>query len=361
MRELWAGVIMACRRWQAMLGISLMITAACVVFALALEDVVSQVAVLKGGQQLREQHAVNFTPYYPSDGEPSQVGTDTIQFVIDQINDQKGYTAIINNMGLDDPEFADGHLTLILFGDVISDLFPELQLCESVPCAMQGSKLAGENMDSVNIAGENIPVVGTLPAGATFFDPSAAGLPLDNRIVIRAPSNLLPLLSPIEQEEAIARTVLLDPEAKAVGTFVKMSANSDLFLIPHDIAVDQPQRFREIMGRSAIYIVGMLSFLLLVFIAFVSSARLTIRQEHRAFKIRVMYGATPFHISLRIGGFLAAVVLIPPITILTLLLCYLHLAGAPSPNVPLWVMLGILVTFFILWLWSMRSTKKIGG
>ncbi len=45
MRELWAGVIMACRRWQAMLGISLMITAACVVFALALEDVVSQVAV----------------------------------------------------------------------------------------------------------------------------------------------------------------------------------------------------------------------------------------------------------------------------------------------------------------------------
>lgn len=163
--------------------------------------------------------------------------------------------------------------------------------------------------------------------------------------MIRAPTNLLPLLSPIEQEEAIARTVLLDPEAKAVGTFVKMSANSDLFLIPHDIAVDQPQRFREIMGRSAIYIVGMLSFLLLVFIAFVSSARLTIRQEHRAFKIRVMYGATPFHISLRIGGFLAAVVLIPPITILTLLLCYLHLAGAPSPNVPLWVMLGILVTF----------------
>lgn len=62
MRELWAGVIMACRRWQAMLGISGMIAAACVVFALALEDVVSQVAVLKGGQHLREQHAVTFTP-----------------------------------------------------------------------------------------------------------------------------------------------------------------------------------------------------------------------------------------------------------------------------------------------------------
>jgi hypothetical protein len=361
MREMWAGVIMACRRWQAMLGISGMIAAACVVFALALQDVVSEVAVLKGGQHLRGQHAVTFTPYYPPDGEPSKVGNGTLQYVIDQINNQKGYAAIINNMGLDDPNFAGGHPTLVLFGDVISDLFPELRLCESAPCAMKGSKLANEKIKAVNLAGENIPVVGTLPAGATFFDPSAAGLPLDNRIIIRAPTKLLPLLTSIEKEEAIARTVLLDPEAKVVDTFVTMSTNDGLYLIPHDIAVDQPQRFREIMGRSAIYIVGMLSFLLLVFIAFVSSARLTIRQEHRAFKIRAMYGATPFHLSLRIGGFLAVVVLIPPIAMLSLLLLYLHVAGAPSPNIPLWVMLGILLTFFLLWLWSIRSTKKIGG
>ncbi|MED3645092.1 hypothetical protein P5F75_17195 [Caldifermentibacillus hisashii] len=360
MRELWAGVIMACRRWQAMLGISGMIAAACVVFALALEDVVSQVAVLKGGQHLREQHAVTFTPYYPQ-GEPTQVGNDTIQYVIDQINNRKGYTAIIHNMALDDPDFAGGYPTLILFGDVIPDLFPELPLCESVPCAMKGSKIVDEKINAVNIEGENIPVVGTLPAGATFFDPLAAGLPLDNRIVIRAPTKLLPLLNSIEKEEAITRTVLLDPEAKVVDTFITMNANSELYLIPHDIAVDQPQRFRELMGRSAIYIVGMLSFLLLVFIAFVSSARLTIRQEDRAFKIRAMYGATPFHLSIRIGGFLAAVVLIPPVALLSLLIVYLHIAGAPSPNVPLWVILGILLTFFLLWLWAIRSTKKIGG
>lgn len=360
MRELWAGVIMACRRWQAMLGISGMIAAACVVFALALEDVVSEVAVLKGGQHLRKQHAVTFTPFYPQ-GKSTQVKNDTIQYVIDQINNRKGYTAIIHNMELDNPDFAGGYPTLVLFGDVIPDLFPELSLCKSVPCAMKGSKIVDEKINAVNIEGENIPVVGTLPAGATLFDPSAAGLPLDNRIVIRAPTKLLPLLHSIEKEEAITRTVFLDPEAKVVDTFVTMNANTELYLIPHEIAVDQPLQFREVMERSAIYIVGMLSFLLLVFIAFVSSTRLTIRQEHRAFKIRAMYGATPFHLSLRIGSFLAVVVLIPPVALLSLLLFYLHISGAPSPNVPLWVMLVILLTFFLLWFWSISSTKKIGG
>lgn len=344
-----------------MLGISGMIVVACVVLALFLEEVVSQVAVLKGGQHLREKHTITFIPYYPHGGEESQVGNKTVQYVIDQINNKKGYTAIFNNMGLDDPDFAEGYPTLVLFGDVIQDLFPELPLCESVPCAMQGSKLVDENIKAVNIAGENIPVVGTLPTGATFFDPSAAGLSLDNRIVIRAPTKLLPLPNFIEQEEAIARTVLLDPESKVVDTFVTSSANNGLYLIPHNISVEQSQLFRGIMNGSAMYIVGILSFLVLVFIAFVSSARLTIRQEHRTFKIRAMYGATPFRLGLRIGGFLVAVILIPLIALLSLLLLYLYVAGAPSPNVPLWGMLGILYTFVSLWFWSIHNIKKIGG
>mgnify|MGYP001202326842 FL=1 len=362
MREVWDGVVMACRRWPVMLGLSGMIASACVVFALALEDVVSQVAVLKGAVHLRERHAVMFTPYYPS-GEASHVGNETVQYVMDLINRQKAYAAIIYNMGLNHPDFAGGHPTLVLFGDVLPDLFPELPLCEPAPCAMRGSKLADDKIHAVNIAGESIPVVGTLPPGATFFDPNAAGLPLDNRLVIRAPTKLLPLLNVQEREEALVRTVLLAPEAKVVDTFVAGSAHGGLFLVPHDVAVDQPQRFREIMMSSAMYIVGMLSFLVLVFVAFVSSARLTIRQEHRAFKIRAMYGATPFHLSLRIGGFLAAVILIPPLSLLSLLLWYLHVAGAPAPGVPLWVMLAVLLTFVSLWFSSVRKvriTEKIG-
>ncbi|MEW6574596.1 MAG: hypothetical protein AB1374_13310 [Bacillota bacterium] len=105
------------------------------------------------------------------------------------------------------------------------------------------------------------------------------------------------------------------------------------------------------------YIVGTLGFLALVFAAFVSSARLTMRQENRAFKIRQMYGATPIHISLRIGGFLAAVALVPQVVLLFLLLVFLLVTGAPAPGATLWVMLALILTFVFLWFSAVREVR----
>lgn len=356
LREVWDGFVIALRRWPTMLALAGMIAVACMVLSLALVDVLSQVAVLRGAKQLRERHAVTFTPYYPY-GKDSSVGDDTVKYLMNLIDRQEAYTAIVFNMGLDDPNFAGGHPTLVLFGDVIPKLFPDLQLCNRAPCAARGAKIAGQNIDSVSIAGESIPVVKTLPAGATFFDVGVAGLPLDRRIVIRAPTKVLPVLNPTEREEALTRAVLLDPPEAVVEAFVSGCAQGELFLVPHEVSIEQPQRFREIMMSSAMYIVGMLGFLALVFTAFVSSARLTIRQENRAFKIRQMYGATPIHISLRIGGFLAAVALVPPIVLLSLLLVFLLVTGAPAPEAVLWVMLALIFTFVGLWFASVRDVR----
>lgn len=351
MREVWNGFVIALRRWPTMLALAGMIAVACAVLALALGDVLSQVAVLKGAKQLREHHAVTFTAYYPHGGRVSSVGEDTVQFLVDMIDRQEAYTAIVFNMGIDDPNFAGGHPTLVLFGDVLPDLFPDLQLCDPAPCAMRGAKLADQNIDSVGLAGESIPVVKTLPAGATFFDVGVAGLPLDHRILIRAPTRALPLLHPTEREEALVRAVMLAPTDEEVDAYVSGCAQGGLFLVPHDVAIDQPQKFREIMMASAMYIVGMLGFLTLVLVAFVSSARLTMRQENRAFKIREMYGATTMHISLRIGGFLAAVVLVLPIGLLSLLV----VIGGPFATGALWVMFAVVLSFVFLWFTSVRD------
>ena len=77
-----------------------------------------------------------------------------------------------------------------------------------------------------------------------------------------------------------------------------------------------------------------------------------------------MYGATPLHLSLRIGGFLAAVILIPEMIVLFLLQRFLVLADAPAPNTPLWVMPCLVVTFAYLWFSLTREVlgkEGLGG
>lgn len=125
--------------------------------------------------------------------------------------------------------------------------------------------------------------------------------------------------------------------------------------------MEQPKQFREIMMRSAMYLVGMVAFLVLALMTFVSSARLAIQQERREFKIRQMYGATPWHISLRIGGFLAAVILLPETALLFLLQRFLVIAGALEPNAPIWVMILLVIVFAFLWHTLVHEVLKKEG
>jgi hypothetical protein len=361
--ELKGGFGLALRRWPMMLTLAGLIALSTAVLSFALVDVLSQVAVLRGGQQLRKHHAVFFTPYYPWNG-VSQVRGDTVHYLMEVIDQRQAYSAIVYNMALDNPDFAGGYPTLVLFGEVVPDLFPDVHLCAPAPCAERGAQVVGEVVDAVDIGGDRIPVEKTLPRGATFFDVNVAGLPLDHRIVVRAPTKIIPQLAPIEREELLTRAVFLNPPDSTVYRFVAGAARGDLFLVPHRVSVEQPRRFREIMMRSVMYIVGMLAFLALAFMTFMSSARLVMQQERRSFKIRQMYGATPLHISLRIGGFLAAVVLFPQIVLLVLLQIFLLLVGAPAPNAPAWVMVCLFIVFGVLWFSLVREVlakEGLGG
>ena len=208
---------------------------------------------------------------------------------------------------------------MLLFGDVASDFFPELQPAEPTPLpfALRGAKLAGQNIDSLNLDGESIPVVRRLLAGATFFDVKAGVFSLDERIVIRAPARMLRLLLPIERDEAFSRAVMLAPADAAVDAYVSRGARGGLFLVPHDVAAGREQMVRESLMAFVMYIVAMLGFLALVLTAFLSSARLTIRQEMAGFRIQAASGAAVVRIGLKIGSFVAAVVLFLPVALLS--------------------------------------------
>lgn len=203
-----------------MLILTGLITLSTAVLSFAFADVLSQVYVLNGGKQLRERHAVFFTPYYPENGDVSRVDDETVQYLMDLIDHRQAYTAIVHNMALDDPDFAGGYPTLVLFGEVVPELFPDMHLCVPAPCAARGAKVIEDAVDSINIGGTDIRVEQILPRGTTFFDVNAAGLPLDSRVVVRAPTQVMPVLNPIEREELITRAVFLNPTDATVYTFI---------------------------------------------------------------------------------------------------------------------------------------------
>ncbi|MGH8887747.1 MAG: hypothetical protein ACRDYX_21775 [Egibacteraceae bacterium] len=353
LREAGSGVRLALRRWPSVLALATMIGLACLVLSLLLGDVLSQLAVLRGGAQLRDRHAVTFTPYYKRGG-VSNVDDATVHTLVSQIRNSEAYAVIVYNVQVDNPDFADGIPTVVLFGDVLLSVFPNLRLCVPAPCAMRGAALASRTINPIDFAGERLDVDAVLPASSTFFDANVAGLPLDRRIVLHLPAEDLLHVNPIEREEALTKAVLLAPDARLVDTFVASAARGGLYLAPHDVAVDQPRRFQDLMIRSAMYVVGLAGFLGLVLSAFASTAAATMRRETPTFTIRRMYGATPWRVSVRVGAFIAATVLALPGSLLLLLLLLLILSGDPVADGAGWVLALVAIIFAVLWITTAR-------
>lgn len=349
LREAGSGMRLALRRWPSVLALATMIGLACLVLSFLLGDVLSQLAVLRGGAQLRDRHAVTFTPYYKRSG-VSNVDDATVDALVSQIRNGEAYAAIVHNVQVDNPAFADGIPTVVLFGGVLLSVFPDLRLCAPAACAMRGGAQAGRTINPIDFAGEHLDVDAVLPASATFFDVNVAGLSLDRRIVLHLPAEDLLHVNPVEREEALTKAVLLAPDARQVDTFVASAARGGLYLMPHDVAVDQPRRFQNLMIMSAMYVVGLAGFLGLVLSAFASAAAATMRRETPTFTIRRMYGATPRHVSVRVGAFLAATVLALPGPLLLLLL----LSGGPVADGAGWVLALVAIIFAVLWITTAR-------
>ncbi len=330
-----------------------MITFACVVLALVLGDVLSQSAVLSGGRELRARQAVTFTPYYQFSA-VSDIQGAAQDLLIAGASDGTAYAAITNNVAVNNPDFADGVPTVVLIGDSVSAVLPGVDLCSPAPCAMRGAHLADWQINPIEFAGETFTPDMVLRSSATFFDPNVAGLNLDGRIVLLVPPSKFPLMDEFEREEAISKTVLLAPSSTEVDEFVSSAARDGLLLVPHDIAVDQPKRFSELMVMSAMYVAGLVAFLSLVLTAFASTADSAIRRESASFAIRRMYGAKPHHMLVRTGSFLAVTMLAAPVPLLLLL----RLVGdpvAPGANVVLVVVLAI---FGALWAVNYRRASS---
>lgn len=349
LNEVGGGLSLALRRWRATASIAVVFAIVCLVTAMILGDVLSQWAALRGGAMLRSENAVVFTPFYPS-GEVSAVSPETLTALGEHLTDDEAYSSIINNLSVDDPEFAGGVPTILVSGDVLDRLFPDLGLCSPAPCVSSGAEVMGAPEELI-LGDVSVPVADDLEPGAVWFDPNAAGLPLDEYLVLRVQPEQLASLDDYATEELVARTVVLAPERSEVSSFVASAARDGLHLVPQDVATEQPQRFRALMVTASMYIVALLAFTLLVTYAYAATSRVIVNHELRAFVIRRMCGATPLGLTVRIASFLAAVILVLP----TIMCLGLLMLGPPVDAAARVALFGVSLIYVLLLVLTRRA------
>ncbi|WP_017972612.1 hypothetical protein [Actinopolyspora halophila] len=349
--DLRGGVRMALRRWPTMLSLAAMIALVCVVLAFVLADVLVQFKALRGGHELRERGAVVFKPYYGST-DPTAAPERAVSDLVDMVQQERAYTAVLNNVRVDEPSFADEVPTVVFIGSELEATMPELELCDPVPCAMRGAEVS-QRVGAVELAGHTFGATEQLPGSATYFDASRGAVPLDERLVLNLPAESLPHLNRMEREEAMTRAVLLEASDSELDSFIAGSAAGGLYLVPSHIAVDQPQRLAEIMVMSAMHVAGLASFLGLVLVALAATVRQTLHRQRAVFAIRRTHGAGRGHIAVRLAGFVGIVVLVPPLP----LLAGIRLIGGPLSSGAVWVLALLAVTFLSLWSWAVKQQR----
>ena len=175
-----------------------------------------------------------------------------------------------------------------------------------------------------------MPVAGRTPSSASLFDPAAVGIDLDRSVLIVLPPSSLDHLDGTEQEEAVWRTVLLSATDDDTEQFITAARQDRLALVPHRLAADQSERFRELLVWAAMHGVGLLGLTALVSIAYGASIRSVLRRERADLLLRHLYGATSAHLTIRLAAFLAVSMLVLPALTLLALAASTLLRGAAA-------------------------------
>lgn len=306
--------------WRSILALAILISVGCFVFSLALADVFTQAAVLRGGRTLRALDAVSFTTFY-KEGGVSTPDAAALDLVERQLASRVAYTAVVQNADLDGTASVTDVPIVVIFGDIIPDLYPDLRLCSPAPCAMRGVDVKVGVPPDLTYAGMRIPFADELPRRATWFDPNSTGIKLAERIVVRLPPQDVSRLDQYAQEELLSRVVMLAPPGEVVDDFVGAVRSSDLYLVPSRLAQDQPRGFRQVLSRSALYLAGFLAYLGLMFGVLSASLHSLLRREATTFWIYRMSGASTRQVNGSIAVFLAfSTVLLPVLACAPLLL-----------------------------------------
>lgn len=279
-------------------------------------DINLQYNTLDGGRKLRNEGGVAFSSYYPH-GTVSEHDSAAKHLLGELLSGNDAYSSAFRNLEAGGDDTFAGESTILLVGSRAASLFPELQLCEPAPCAINGADVTDEA--AVVVAGEPIPVVGKLPRGAVWFDPNSSGLNLDKYRVILLEARQIDSLDEYIIEELFTRTVLIKPSPELVNDFITAAIPGGLYLVPEELERAQPGRFRENMLTAGYYVVASLAFLVLLALCYSTGLESIVRSELKTSHIRFHSGAQESSILFELSAFVFLATAFIPLAMCTAL------------------------------------------
>ena len=311
MHDVIQGVRLVLRNWTSSALIFLVLFCAVGGTAVALSSALSASDTLRAGAGLRHANGVSFFPFY-KDHDISPVSSEVLGGLADRIDGGEAYTAVLFNVAVDDPTFADGHEAVILVGDALDRLFPWLPLCHA-PCAMRGHSLPGDAI-TVHIGSHDLVATRSLPASTTLLDPSAGQISLDRDVVVRLPAEDLTALDPMEREEATTRAVLLDPSDADLSQYVRDVDDDGIALIPRSLRSSQSRDFNDIVAFARVQVTAFVAFSVIGCMCLVALVSMAIRREVPGLMISRMSGASAAALTRRIAVYATAVTALGPMS-----------------------------------------------
>lgn len=318
-------------------------------------DVNLQYNSLEGGRKLRDEGGVAFSSYYPP-GTVSEHDPAAEDLLVGLLSRDEAYSSAFRNLQAGGSDsFADPN-TILVVGSRAADIFPGLGLCKPAPCAINGVDIT-DQATTVEVGGESIPVTGSLPRGAVWFDPNSSGLNLDKYRVILLEARQINSLDEYIIEELFTRTVLITPSPELLNDFIGAAAAGGLYLVPERLEEAQPGRFRENMLTAGYYVLSSFAFLLLLAVCYSSALESIVRSEFKNARIRFHSGALESSILAELSVFLFLATAFVPLGMCTALAIF-----APSlrPGATL-VGIAVLVPLAALILKVAALLKKKGG
>ncbi|MDO4260115.1 MAG: hypothetical protein Q4C87_11425 [Actinomycetaceae bacterium] len=338
-KEFFAGMFASFKYWRAIISVTLIFTLVYFIISILLTDVLIQWNSLEGGRALRSEQATVFTPYYPHN-KVTPIRDHTRRKISDLISSEQAYTSIFTNVEVNSHRLANEMPIIIIIGTRASSLFPDLDICDNPPCATLGS-LTTSDISNVELYGLEIPITGHHKENTTWFDPSSAAKNLDSHLLVHLRSEDLSILDPYALEEAFTRAVFIDVPPREFDAFLSQTAEDGLHLVPSDVSIEQPAKFKNLMTAAGMYLIAIAAFSVLMALAFFESCRLVAKKELPSLAIRKLCGATSMMLVSRLSGFISSIMLIIP-SIMSLLLQFL---GSPFQETGQFALLSTIICY----------------